>query len=1051
MISFDAKALSNGLSDDGQVSRGLNLVLELKSRATMPVLLTELLLKGEATRKALRELHFVHFARFLPLRDMSALLVITEFDGPLDPYALDFVIAIGDVFDAILKHVKDHPPLPVRENPREFMDFVRKNNKVYVAPLIPYPGEYPLYSAYPDKTVLDIIGPRTQLPPPAAQPKPVAITRANVQGNIINGYNASLARHFALRIDDAAIARDFLKVLVDGDESDCPVVTRATIWTERPLYFLNVGVTAEGLKQLGVPKALRDKFPRAFLEGPADRGRSESNGDIGDSAPMHWELGGLSEPVHLLVSLYADEDNPSSLEEFHLRSGMLTGWWKRTNGITIVAEHNARALPGKQVHFGYREGMAQPRIAGVPHDVGGDMQPHASAGEFLLGKDYISPYGGRSIGSLPRELCQDATFAAVRLLEQDVEAFERVLDQAQRQTGQDREWIAAKLMGRWRNGTPLSTAPFAPQGAVEPKRVPDADYNEFDYAPSREYPNVPNDHRGLVCPVGAHIRRMNPRSALVAGVPYSHRLIRRGMPYGSAWGTGLPTDKRGLYGMFLCADLERQFEFLLQEWANGDTAASGITGTQDPIIGAQNRSSEFDIPVEGRSAPIRVKLPRLVITRGSLYLLLPGIDGLRFLAKGEGFVANAAVPAKAATTGLLRYSPTQKLKFHPAVFNPKDENFLANPYPYYTEFRQHAPVSKVKHGSYESYWVFSHELVTQACDDTATYLKEMPGETGDRGLFFMDPPRHTQVRALLNPMFDKAIQDAADATREQASAALAAIRKKGPGFDLITQYSNRVTRNVFMQMFGLPEKEWASVGDTVNTILLHYDQMLPAWKRLPAALANAALGTYFNNAQSRCPAYGDTREFLCQMAQAARGGQLKEAEVTATATHFALGGYLSTDFLVGTSIHNLLSRPKALAAFRAADAQGKLRAIEELKRFDSPFQMADRFAALDTTLGGVEIPAGARVTLVYGAANRDERVFGPSADELDIARDIPAGTNFVFGHGIHHCIGEPMVEKVAPVAIELMLAALPTLPAGGYSERYEDPYFRAFSRLQMRL
>lgn len=1039
MIRIDPQALKLGLSSPKQVSRGLNLVLELRDRRDMPELLAKLLLKGREVREALDSLHFVHFARFLPLRDQSALLVITEFDGPLDPYALDFVIAIGETFDTILEYVRDSPPLPVRDHPREFMRFVKKNDQVFIAPNIPYPGDYPVYSAYPQKTVVDIVGPRQKLAPSALPPTPAGVERSDIQGNILEGYNADTARHYALRIEDPGVGREFLRLVVDGDGSECPVVTTARRWSVRPLYFLNIGFTADGLKAVGVPRHIREQLPEAFTEGPAQQARAEKNGDTGASSPTQWELGMPGQPVHIVVSLYGDDDHPTKADEFQMRWSQLEAWWRKS-GIKVVSLHKTHALPENQVHFGYREGMAQSHIAGVTNSRSEDNQPHASVGEFLLGKDYESVYRGNALQGLPPSLCENGTFAAVRILEQDVAGFERLLDETSGQTGLDRELIAAKLMGRWRDGTPLSDVALAQQG---PQGHSKPDYNSFYYAPSLDHPGVADDHEGLKCPVGAHIRRMNPRNALVAGAPFSHRIVRRGMPYGEQLGKGDFRQPRGLFGMFICADLERQFEFLQQEWANGDIAASGIRGTQDPVAGEQNLDGEFILPVEGRAEPIRLRIPRLVTTRGSLYLLMPGFSALRYLASGEGF--EEPTPERIAAVSPMRLGGATTLQFHPKNFDPKNPKFLANPYPFYTEFRNHAPVALVKKREYESYWVFSHKLITQVCEDIATFLKEPIGKEGARGLFYMDPPRHTQVRQMLDPMLKTEIAPIAQFTVDEASAAIEDIRLSGNRFELVKTFSNRVTRNSFMRMFGLPQKDWDEVGATVDLVLKHFDQMLPTWERAPAALASGALYAYFSLRRLGCPAHSPSPELFCKMA---REGQLESAEVVQTAIHFALGGYLSTDFLVSSGIHNLVSRPPLLREFRSTDRVGRSRFVAEMARFDAPFQMADRFAARDTILDGVEIPAGARVTVVYGSANRDDRVFGVDADEFNPNRIISPGENYVFGHGIHHCIGAEMASTVAPAAIGTIIDSMPGLAmTSDTPQRYQDPYFRAFSRL----
>lgn len=1033
-----------GLATDTQVSHGLNLVLELKQPLLMPALLAELALLGEKTRKALKELHFVHFARFLPLRDQSALLVITEFDGPLDPYVLDFVIAIGDVFDAILVHVKDADGVwPVRKHPQEFMDFVRRNNRVMVAPGLPYLGEYyPVYSAYPEQTVIDIVGPRAagDLPPPVRAVPRDAIEADDVQGNILKGFNAAFGCHLSMRFEDAANGRALLGALVNGDPKKLPQVTTATDWApgSKPPCMVNVGVTAAGLRALGVPAADRDRLPRAFLEGPADRDRAFNNGDTGDSAPRNWQLGAPGDDVHLLVSVYAN--GKAELDDAckRLRD------WCAVHAISIPVTSDVAALDQKQsVHFGYRDGIGQPRIQGVPNDTGDDMQPRARVGEFLLG-NYADLYGddAQSIRTFPGPLCNNATFAAVRVMEQNVAAFERVLDAGAKETGKDKEWVAAKLVGRWRNGVPLALDPDAALKGTPPKNVSDQVLNNFDYAPSSEHPDVPDDHAGMVCPVGAHMRRMNPRSAMAAGYPHTHRLVRRGMPYGPAW-DGNAQVKRGLYGMFFCADLERQFEFLLQQWAIGDSAASGIRGTRDPLIGARGEPTVFRVPMEGR-APVEFPVEPLVKTVGALYLLVPGINGLKYLAGGEGFEEVQRPPAGTGLgSGTVVLDDGRELPFNPGVFNPKDAEFLANPYPFYAAFRRDAPVALVKHNRYASYWVFSHELVTQVCNQTDLFLKEPVDQVGPRGLFYMDPPRHTAVRAAMNPLFADAATPVPQFTQEEAREALDDLLG-AECFDAIPHYSNRVTRNVFLRMFGLPRLEWDVIGNGIDTVLKHFDQMLPDLERAPAGVATAALLAGFAASRGLCLLKPGTQELFCSMD---RKTDLSEPEFLQTALHFALGGYLSTDFLVGTAIQNLLRDPARMAAFRAMP--DRKNAMNELMRFDAPFQMADRFAARRTVLGGVEIPAGARVTVVYGSANHDEKVFGANADQIDLHRVIPQGQNYVFGHGIHGCIGAQMAWIVAPMAIDLLLKERPRLalvPAQA-PQRYQDPYFRGFSSL----
>ena len=1047
-VTVMAETSNTGFSQSNQVSHGLNLHLALADPNQMPQLMMAIASKENETSAALRMLNFVHFARFLSTPDNTTLQVITSFDGPLQAYALDFVIAIGPIFDAILGFVKDHPPLPVKDHPEAFFDFVQANNRVSVqAPALVW-DDYPVFSAYPELTVIDILGPR-KTPPPVRPVDPVTVDLADVQGNIIRGYRAAQAHHYSLRVQDGPAARELLLQLIDGDGQSLPRITSAQVWDEKPPYMLNVSVSAQGLQALGVPPGLIARFPQAFLQGPAQRERAIQNGDIDQSAPEHWEIGGPSTQVHWMVSLFSNADEHSQKKFNAAHEQLLTAF--KHHHLTLVHQHNARAMPNGQVHFGYVDGIAQPRLAGVDTGAATDLQPLAGVGEFLLGQNYTSVYGGKSLGDMPAELCENASFAAVRVLDQDVAAFESLLDQVSAKEGVDREWVAAKMMGRWRNGQPLAQSPtgLGADGQPVPQGI-----NAFDYAPSLAYPQQDNDHQGLQCPVGSHIRRMNPRSSLVAGQPYSRRIIRRGMPYGSPWQADKPNERRGLFGLFLCADLSRQFEFLMQQWANTDSSASGIRDTQDPIIGDQTLGGLCRIARADGAAPIEFKVPRWVNTKGSVYLLMPGLNGLRWLAKGEGF-DNTAAHRMGPAQWLSEPPRVQtRSRLVPEIFDPMNPDFLANPYPYYALFRKHAPVVKVARGNYQSYWVFSHALCAQAASDPYTYLKNPTSVplTG-RGMFYMDTPQHAITRQAINPLFTQAIQGVVDAAGVRAQQALAGLKQAGGSFDLVNQYAKPVTQDVFMRMFGVPPTMSSTMGALAQTMLDCFNPMLPLDSRTPGYAAAAQVLGLFGAIAGGCPAHRPSPEagLFCDMQSLLNTPALTSIESVQTALNFLLGGYLASTFLISTAVFNLLSHPKALLQYQQGDANARQRAMHELQRFDAPLQMTDRFAATSIELGGVCIPANAQLSLVLGSANHDSAVFGADADALNLERDIAPGSNMVFGHGEHACIGAPMAIQTVPVILDALLqqfATLSLVPEGAV--RMTDPTFRGFNQLLLK-
>ncbi len=453
----------------------------------------------------------------------------------------------------------------------------------------------------------------------------------DIQGNVVRGYRMPNARHFALRVNNGGSARRFIAGLIPGAGfDDGPHITTAAPWPgEKPSYCLNIGFTAMGLGAVGIPASLLSLFPADFRNGPVYG--AAKLGDTGTSAPENWVMGGpANEQTHIVLSLFTNEHREPCRDQW---TAVLLERFARDR-IDVVWRIDADALPDGKVHFGYKDGIAQPRIEGAPGKQGPDMQPHAKPGEFLLGRGYENQYEGNFIGKLPSELADNGTYGAFRVLEQDVVGFEEFVQKAAQRYAMPAELVAAKLMGRWRDGTPLTLYP----GPAKPADRPSAErINDFDYGPNEDHPTYYDDSTGLRCPAGAHIRRMNPRGALAMGAAHTRRIIRRGMAYGPAYDPSVVENdppERGLVGFFICGDLAMQFEFLLTTWANEDISAPGIRGTREPILGAQpDFGGQFVMRTNDARDPIVFDtLPRFVRTRGSVYCFIPGLGGLRFLA-----------------------------------------------------------------------------------------------------------------------------------------------------------------------------------------------------------------------------------------------------------------------------------------------------------------------------------------------------------------------------------------------------------------------------------
>jgi Dyp-type peroxidase family len=270
-------------------------------------------------------------------------------------------------------------------------------------------------------------------------------------------------------------------------------------------------------------------------------------------------------------------------------------------------------------HFGYRDRLSQPVIEGsgeVPTPgSGAPLKP----GEFILG--YPDEFAPPVNLPQPEILSRNGSYMAYRRLQEHVGRFRAFLRQ-NAQTPEERELLAAKLMGRWRSGAPLVLAPDKDdrQLAADPQRNNDFNYKEMD-------------PHGYAVPLGSHARRMNPRDT--AANMNRRRIIRRGATYGPPLPENMPEDgvERGVAAFVICASLIRQFEFLQNVWAN-DPNFHELGNEHDPIIGNQDGTFEFKIP----KRPIRKKitgLPAFTTLRGGAYFFLPGIKALRYLASLE--------------------------------------------------------------------------------------------------------------------------------------------------------------------------------------------------------------------------------------------------------------------------------------------------------------------------------------------------------------------------------------------------------------------------------
>jgi len=461
------------------------------------------------------------------------------------------------------------------------------------------------------------------------------IDHSDVQRVVARGYNFDYAKHIILKVRSPARAREFLKNL---QSDDGPGVTDSMPLSRGPsnpdwakMTPVNIAFTYGGLKALELDANVLNIFNKlapAFVAGASVR--AHKLGDFGASASAQWEKAFKFQRAHVLISVFANSIESIDVQISVLRklrgARGLSGWQNSITGAHIGTDKKDR-----REHFGFRDGISQPSIRGFTQGVRGRTSPsmRTETGEILLGYKNETGANRWSTRSLSKELSEfffNGCFAAFRKVEQDVQLFNSVanenalaLNNQSSNSSVDGEFFKAKMVGRWPNGSLIQ-----PGEKVSPQSLSE-NVNNFDYS---------HDPKGEGCPFNSHIRRVNPRADDVLP-PRKRPLLRRGIPYGPKYiGGENGSEERGLVGMFFCASLEDQFEFLMNDWVNKPPLGPDKdTDAKDPLIGNHQRSTtRFSIPQSGTDKLEVTGLQPFTTTKGMLYAFYPSLTALNMIA-----------------------------------------------------------------------------------------------------------------------------------------------------------------------------------------------------------------------------------------------------------------------------------------------------------------------------------------------------------------------------------------------------------------------------------
>jgi Dyp-type peroxidase family len=457
---------------------------------------------------------------------------------------------------------------------------------------------------------------------------------SDIQGLILSGYASHrFAAYLFLSIRDGADAKGWLAGLSVR-------ITGAEKFERERKTSINIAFTYKGFVRLGLGKETLTTFPLEFVEDMSDPSRAQMLGDDPDT----WVWGKPDHRIHVLLMLFArDRESLAELVAAERQAA------ERTLDEVLAIE--SETFPFKQgsklnhEHLGFVDGLAQPEIAGYrpekrgANGPGNDIKP----GEFILG--YQNEYSGQVTASphlrgpdadpggllKDRDLGRNGSYLVVRQMEEDVAGFWTMIrEQCKQANGspdtEAEEALAAKIVGRWRDGTPLAISPDHDGG--EPNLL-----NDFGFGA---------DTYGYKCPLGAHIRRANPREMLLADKQDSittvkrHRMLRRGRPYGPRIPDRYTPDgqPRGLVFAALNANIERQFEFIQQAWISSPNFA-GLYDEADPMLGGRTQNAgAFSV----QKCPVRERRMGIIThveVKGGAYFFMPGLGALRYLSAGR--------------------------------------------------------------------------------------------------------------------------------------------------------------------------------------------------------------------------------------------------------------------------------------------------------------------------------------------------------------------------------------------------------------------------------
>ncbi|NKX55751.1 cytochrome P450 [Arthrobacter mobilis] len=389
----------------------------------------------------------------------------------------------------------------------------------------------------------------------------------------------------------------------------------------------------------------------------------------------------------------------------------------------------------------------------------------------------------------------------------------------------------------------------------------------------------------------------------------------------------------------------------------------------------------------------------------------------------------------------------------PAVLadDPFDTANILDPYPFLARLRDAGPVSYLE--STGSYAVAGYQEVYEVLTDFETYIssgglgpRDIRKDSGWRppSILESDPPIHTVMRRALTGVINPGTVRALRGPFTPPAVELTEELARRDRFDAVTDLAEKYPLRVFPDAVGIPDEGREHLLPYGNMVFNAFGPENYIFQQAFAHGDEHAAAVMRNCERENLSDTG----FGARIWDRVQEGLITGQQATLLVRALLSAGVDTTVFGIGNTLSVLARYPEAWARLRANPKMARF-AVDEALRVESPFQKFHRTVAVDTELGGVKIPAGAKVLVFIGAANRDPRRWGDSADEFDLDRS--ASGHVAFGMGLHQCVGQPIARLEMEIVLQQLLERVATIEPDGEPVPILHNVLRGFESLPVRI